>query len=141
MSTTRVYFRPTTAAQRRLLFEVYQQTGDRHLACTCAHVCERTFYTWKARFDADGFAGLAHGGSHAPKQPARISAAITAEVLALRQAQPTWGKVRLAQEIAKAHDWQPVVAPNTVKRILRDAGLWPAPASIEAEAEKGGRRR
>src|SRR4051794_30861440 len=111
MSTARVYFRPTTEAQRRLLFEVYQQTGDRHLACARAHVCERTFYTWKARFDADSFAGLAQVGSHAPKQPARVSPVLAAEVTALRTAHPTWGKLRIAHEMAKAHDWQSVIAP------------------------------
>ncbi len=136
----RVYFRPTTAAQRRLLFETWEATGDRHLACAKAHVAERTFYNWKPRFEADGFAGVEHCGSHAPLHPARISPAITAEVIALRQAQPTWGKVRLAQEVAKAHAWQPVVAPNTVKRILRDAGLW-TPPSIEEAGEKGGPAR
>ena len=136
MAATRTYFRPTTAAPRRLLFTVYQQTGDVALACQKAHVCERTFYNWKPRFDADGFAGLDHLGSHAPHHPARIAPAIEAAVLALRQAHPDWGKVRLAQEVAKAHDWQPVVAPNTVKRILHDAGLWPAPPA--EGAEKGG---
>jgi transposase len=136
MAPTRVYFRPTTVAQRRLLFEVYQQTGDRHLACAKAHVCERTFYVWKPRFEAEGVAGL-EARSHAAHQPAAISPAIAAQVIALRQAHPAWGKLRIAQEVAKAHDWQPVVAPNTVRRILRDAGLWTAP-SIEEGAEKGG---
>ncbi len=140
MRTARVYFRPTTAGQRRLLFEVYQHTGDRHQACQAAHVSERTFYNWKPRFDAAGFPGLEHCGSHAPHQPARISAAITADVIALRQAHPTWGKVRIAQHLAQAHDWQPVVAPNTVKRILQQAHLWTAP-SIEEGAEKRGPQR
>ena len=30
-----------------------------------------------------------------------------------------------AADAAKAHGWVPLVNPNTVKRILRDAGLWP----------------
>ena len=136
MARTRVYFRPTTAAQRRLLFETWQATGDRQLACAKAHVCEGTFYTWKSRFDTLGFPGLLQPGSHAPKQPKRVSPVLEAEVIALRQAQPGWGKVRLAQEIAKAHDWQAMLAPNSVKRILRDAGLWSAPP--QQEAQKGG---
>jgi len=136
----RTYFRPTIASQRRLLFELYQQTGDRHRACAQAHVAERTFYKWKPRCEAAGWAGLEPLGSHAPKQPARLSAALTAEAIALRQDHPTWGKVRVAQAMAQAHDGQPVVAPNTVKRVLRAAGLWTAPPA-PPEAEKRGLAR
>ena len=136
MVTPRVHFPRTTASQRRLLFSVWQATGNVARACQAAHVCERTFYKWKPRFLAHGIAGLAEFASPAPHHPAQLSAAIAAEVVALRQAHPTWGKRRLAQAVAQAHDWQPVVAPNTVKRILRDAGLWTAPP-LE-EGEKGG---
>ncbi len=45
-----------------------------------------------------------------------------------------WGKQRIADELAKANTWVPVISPNTVKRILQDAGLW-TPA---ATPEKGG---
>jgi len=27
--------------------------------------------------------------------------------------------------MAKANNWVPLIRPNTVKRILSDAGLWP----------------
>jgi hypothetical protein len=50
------------------------------------------------------------------------------QVIALRQQQPSWGKQRLADEPATANAWVPLVSPGTLKRILRDAGLWPAPA-------------
>jgi hypothetical protein len=30
----------------------------------------------------------------------------------------------LVDEIAKANNWVPLVSPNTVRRILEDAGLW-----------------
>ncbi|MGI8588887.1 MAG: helix-turn-helix domain-containing protein [Chloroflexia bacterium] len=137
MAATRVYFRPTTSSQRRLLFETWVTTGDRYLACAKAHVCERTFYYWKPRFAAQGYAGLEHPASHAPKAPKRISVQLGAAVIKLRLDHPTWGKVRIAQEVAKAHDWQPVVAPNTVKRILRDAGLWTAPPSPQEAGKRG----
>jgi hypothetical protein len=63
---------------------------------------------------------------------------VAERVIALRQQQPTWGKQRLAAERAKAQGWVPLVSPNTVKRILRDAGLWPTPAPT-ASAQRGGR--
>jgi hypothetical protein len=35
-----------------------------------------------------------------------------------------WGKHRIAHEIAKANNWVALVSPNTVRRILEDAGKW-----------------
>ncbi len=34
-----------------------------------------------------------------------------------------------ANELAKANGWVPIVSPNTVRRILRDAGVWDQPAA------------
>jgi hypothetical protein len=93
-----------------------------------AQVGERTFYYWKPRFVAAGYAGLEQFASHAPRQPYRTAPVVEAQVIALRQEQPDWGKKRLAEELAKANGWVPLVSPGTVKCILRDAGLWPEPA-------------
>jgi hypothetical protein len=49
---------------------------------------------------------------------------VAQQVIALRQAHPDWGKQRIADELAKANGWVPLLSPTTVKRILRDAGLW-----------------
>ncbi len=46
--------------------------------------------------------------------------------------------IRIADELAKGNNWVPLVSPNTVKRILKDAGLWPEP---EATAKKGALNR
>ncbi len=135
MPAARAYFRPTTASQRHLLIRVWQDTGDPLRAAQAAHVCLRTFYYWKRRFEAGGLAALDHCAPRGPKQPYRIAPGIEHEVCALRQAHPRWGKLRIAQELTKAHDWQPVVAPNTVRRILQDAGLWTPPAAV---VQKGG---
>jgi hypothetical protein len=132
---TRTYFPLTTPSQRRLLFETWQATGDVEQACRAAHVGRRTFYYWKPRFLAEGYPGLERFASRAPHHPPRTAPAVVERVLTLRQQQPAWGKQRLADELAKANGWVPLVSPNTVKRILRDAGVWPAPA---APAQKGG---
>jgi hypothetical protein len=104
-------------------------------ACRVAHIGRRTFYYWKPRFLAEGYAGLEQAGSHVPHQPHRTAPIVAAQVIALKQEQPAWGKKRLAAELAKAHGWVPLVSPNTVKRILRDAGLWP---ELAPPALKGG---
>lgn len=131
MTDKRTYFPLTTASQRRLLFETWEATRDVGLACQRAHVGRRTFYYWKARFAMGGYDALEHFASHAPKRPPRVAAEIEQQVIVLRQQHPNWGKQRLADELAKAHGWVPLVSPNTVKRILRDAGLWSEPRSTE----------
>jgi transposase len=131
----RPYYPLTTPSQRRLLFETWQATGDIEQACRVAHVGRRTFYYWKPRFLAAGYAGLEQFASHVPHHPHQTAPAAVAQVIALKQEQPDWGKQRLADELAKAQGWVPLVCPNTVKRILRAAGLWPEPAP---PAKKGG---
>ena len=69
--------------------------------------------------------------------PPRTTPAVERQVIAARTAHPEWGKRRLADELAKAQGWVPLVCPNTVKRILRDAGLW---EGLTSPAKKGGRR-
>lgn len=54
----------------------------------------------------------------------RIAAEIQGKVLSLHAAHVDWGKKRLADELSKANNWVPLVSPNSVRRILREAGLW-----------------
>ncbi len=132
-----VHFRSTTPAQRRLLFETWQATGDVEAACATAHVGRRTFYSWKGRFEAGGYAALEQYASRAPHHPPRTTPAVERQVIAARTAHPEWGKRRLADELAKAQGWVPLVCPHTVKRILGDAGLW---EGLTGPAKKRGRR-
>jgi transposase len=137
MDKKRTYFPTTTAQQRRLLFEIWEETGKVDEACRRAHVSEGTFYYWKPRFEAGGYAGLGELRSRAPKTPHQTEPAVAAEVVKMREANPTWGKRRISDELAKDNNWVPLVSPNTVKRILQDAGLWP---EAESGAKKGGPR-
>ena len=134
MDKKRTHFRRTTAQQRRLLFEVWEATGNVAESCRRAHVCERTFFNWKPRFEAGGYAALEEFESHAPKNPSRKSKEVEEKVIAQRRQHPDWGKKRIADELAKGNNWVPLVSPNTVKRILKDADLWPKP---EASVKKG----
>ena len=129
MSTKRTYYRRTTAAQRRLLFETWQTTGNVSQSCLVARVSRQLFYDWLPRFVADGYAGLLAFASSAPKHPPRIDPAIEPRVIALRQQHPTWGKQRIADELTHENQWVPLVSRGTVRRILSDAGLWPETAA------------
>ena len=125
MSPKGTYFPFTSAQQRKLLFETWEKTGSVTQACRIAHVGRATFYYWKARFDEKGYAGLEAFESRVAHKLNRKDAAIEQRVIQLRKEHPKWGKVRIADEMAKEHNWVPVVSPNTVRRILQEANLWP----------------
>jgi transposase len=127
MDKKRTYFPPTTAQQRRLLFEVWEETGSRAEACRRAQVCERTFYRWKHRFERGGYAALEEFESRAPKTVHRKPKEMEDQVIALRRKHPDWGKKRIADELAKGNNRVRLISPNTVRRILQDAGLWSQP--------------
>lgn len=125
MSQKHSYFRFTTAQQRKLLFEVWETTGNVTEACQKAHVGRATFYYWKPRFTEKGYAGLEELGSRVAHTIHRKDAALAERAVEMRREHPEWGKLRIADEIAKEHNWVPVISPNTVRRILQTAGLWP----------------
>jgi len=135
MNAKRIHFPETTAQQRRLLFETWEATGNVTQACRKAHVGRGTFYYWKPRFDEYGYAGLEEFASRAPKEPRRTPSEVEQQVIALRREHPDWGKRRIADELAKANNWVPLVSPNTVKRILKEADLW---EPVEASGGKKG---
>jgi transposase len=121
----RPYFRPSTPQQRRLLFETYERTGSVDQACQVAHLGRRTFFYWLPRFRAGGYAALEQELSRAPHKT-RIPPTpeeTVQEVIAYRQAHPKAGYRRIAAELKRAHDWQPVISPTQVRRILLKAGL------------------
>ena len=133
MIAKRIHYRRTTAAQRKLLFEIWEQAGNISEACRRAHVGRGTFYYWRARFAEESYAGLEEFKNHAPRSPNQIAETVEQAVIAIKQAHAKWGKKRIAHELAKKNNWVPVVSPNTVKRILKTAGLW---ASVEAAVKK-----
>lgn len=125
MTSKNVYYPPSTPQQRKLLFETWEQTGHVTAACQKAHVGRTTFYLWKPRFVRNGYAGLEICERNgAPKGTGRIAAAVESKVLELHEQHADWGKHRLADEIAKGNNWVSLVSPNTVRRILEDAGMW-----------------
>jgi hypothetical protein len=125
MSIKRTYFGFSTPSQRKLLYETWETTGSVTRACQKARLSRRLFYYWKPRFDQFGYAGLEEFESRAAHKLNYKSAEIEQRVTEMRRQNPEWGKARIAQEMAKANHWVPLVSPNTVKRILRDANLWP----------------
>jgi transposase len=133
MTKKRIHFPLTTAQQRKLLFETWEETGNVTQACRKAHVGRGTFYYWKPRFDEQGYAGLEEFSSRAPKEPKRTPQEVEQKVISMRREHPNWGKRHIADQVAKANDWVAQLSPNTVRRILQDADLW---ETGEAEEKK-----
>jgi transposase len=139
MRANHVYFPPTTPQQRKLLFETWEQTSNVTAACKRGHVGRATFYYWKSRFTENGYAGLeTYEQVGAPSGTGRIAVEVQAKVVELHHAHATWGKRRLADEMAKANNWVPLVSPNCVRRILIEAELWNPEAN---RVKKGSSRR
>lgn len=67
----------------------------------------------------------------------RIDPAIADEVIAMRQANPTWGKLRIARRLAERHG-APVISPTGVRSVLREAGLWTPPRLLDRDASEAG---
>jgi transposase len=133
MTAKRIHYPRTTGQQRKRLFEIWEETGNISEASRKAHVGRGTFYYWKSRFEKKSYEGLEEFESHVPNNPSRTPEEVAREVIGLKQAHPDWGKKRIAQELAKGNSWVAVISPNTVKRILKEAGLW---ARVEAEVKK-----
>ncbi len=125
MGKKRTYYPRTTASQRKRLFEEWEATKNVKQACRVSRVSERAFYYWKPRFESGSYGALEEFLRHGPKNPAKISPDIEQKVINHRRQHPTWGKRRITDELAKANNWQPVVSPNTVRRVLIEAGMWP----------------
>ncbi len=133
MTKKHVHFPLTTAQQRKLMFETWEETGNVSQACRKAHVGRGTFYYWKSRFEEQGYVGVEEFRNRAPKDPKRTPQEVEQKVINLKRKNPSWGKRRIADEVAKENDWVALVSPNTVKRILQDAGLW---KTVKAKGEK-----
>jgi transposase len=134
MSQKRTYYGFTTPQQRKLLFEIWEATGSIAEACKKARVSQRLFYYWKPRFEQHGYEGLERFASRVAHKLNYKDIAIEEQVIQLRRANPDWGKARIAQEMAKANNWVAVVSPNTVRRMLRSADMWPERSTEEKKS-------
>lgn len=135
MKKKRIYYPRTTASQRKKLFEVWEETQDVGAACRAARVSERTFYNWKARFEADGYEALEKFEPAGPTGGSRLSKKVQGQVIDLKKDHPKWGRRRIADEIAKENNWVPLVSPSSVQRILEQAGLLPDPEETKKKSK------
>lgn len=135
MKEKRIGYPRTTVSQRKKLFEVWEESQDVEAACREARVSEGTFYNWKPRFEAGGYEALEKFEPAGPTPGSRIPKEVQDKVIELKKAHSNWGRRRIADEIAKANNWGPLVSPSSVRRILRQAGLLPEPENAKKKRE------
>lgn len=91
--------------------------------CRATGITEKTGYKWLHRYGAGGPAALADR-SHAPHVPAhQVPPAVVEAVLALREAEPTWGGRKLRDVLRRE---QPTIvwpAASTITTLLKRAGV------------------
>jgi transposase InsO family protein len=91
-------------------------------ACQEAGISRTVFYRWRRRFERYGADGLHPRRRHArPGRPRQLTRPMERLILGVALAWPTWGCGRVAAQLAR--EFATPVAPATVQRLLRRAGL------------------
>jgi len=138
MSKQHILYPKTTYSQRKLLFEIWEETGDVTEACRQARVCQGTYYYWRGRFKEGGYEGLQKIKKPGPEKGILLTGEkIKADIVRLKKENREWGKRRIADELAKKNGWVPVISPNTVREILREKGMWPEIVSASKKKAAG----
>ena len=113
----------TTMSQRHEFVLLASQAGvNFRQLCRRFQISVKTGCKWRRRYQAGGVAALADQSRRPKHSPARCSAERVALVVALRQAQPTWGGRKLRRRL---QDLQHAAVPaaSTCTAILRRAQL------------------
>ena len=115
-----------------------QQIGNVSKACRELGISRSLFYRWRKRYLAYGPDGLQPGRTGARRgRPPALSVQAERAILALAVAWPTWGPLRLAQQLAlpEHRGWK--LAASTIYRLLKRTGLqtrWERLAVLEAHS-------
>ena len=98
------------------------ELGNVSAACAEAGISRTLFYRWRQRFERYGPDGLHPRRRHARRgRPPRVAPQVERLVMGLALAWPTWGCARLSSHLAR--EMRIALAPSTVQRLLRRAGL------------------
>src|SRR5581483_11892783 len=99
-----------------------QALGNVSAACREAGISRTLFYRWRQRFERYGLDGLHPRRRQARRgRPPQTPPHVERLVVGLALAWPTWGAARIAAHLAQQGLAR--LAPSTVQRILRRAGL------------------
>ena len=99
-----------------------QVLGNVSAVCRELGISRTLFYRWRKRFERYGVDGVHPRRRRARRgRPVQVPAEIERLVLSVAVSTATWGCGRIAAYLTRT--WRLRVAPSTVQRILRRAGL------------------
>src|SRR3989449_9797106 len=91
-------------------------------ACREAGISRTVFYRWRKRLERYGPRGLHPRRRHAQRgRPVQLAPEVERLIVSVALSAGTWGCGRIAADLA--HRWKLRVAPSTVQRVLRRAGV------------------
>jgi len=109
-----------TDVQRRRLAQLGKALGRRALSEVCSIVTPDTILRWYRKLIANKYDGSSKRGPGRPRKPN----ALRELVLRMARENPSWGYTRIVGAMANLGH---IVGRNTVKRLLAEAGIDPAP--------------
>jgi transposase InsO family protein len=90
--------------------------------CRRYGISRKTGYKWKKLYEKRGRAGLSNRSTRPKSSPLRVSAELTIDILALRDAHPRWGPKILRVMLLGSRPADEVPSERTIARILERAG-------------------
>jgi transposase InsO family protein len=121
-------WRERSVMSERLEFVQFASQEDVNLTALCQRfgISRTTGYKWLERYSEDGLDGLEDQSRRPQHAPGRTSAAMEAQVLALRDQRPAWGGRKLYHRLRELGHHE-VPSPSTITAILRRHGRLATP--------------
>jgi len=109
-----------TAEQRLLVLDTWRRSGlPGGDFAPLVGVSRYTLYAWKARFEAEGPAGLVEKARGKPKG-SRLPEALRRAIIMMKESNPEWGVERISDMLARGPGM--AASPTAVSRVLKEWG-------------------
>ena len=106
--------------KRKEVLELAQKLGNVSKACRQANITRTQFYAYRKRLEEQGLRGLENRPPVHKTHPMATLPAVVAQVVLLSVAHPSWGCVRLSQELARMGI---SLSSPTVQKVLSRHGM------------------
>jgi putative transposase len=118
-------WRKTCAMEERMRFVMAAVENEEAFAGLCRRfgVSRKTGYKWLERYDEEGVGGLADRSRAPLHHPQAMTERIAAQCIAVRQAHPTWGPVKVRSWLEEHRPRTRWPAASTIGELLDREGL------------------